>query len=455
MKTILVDVDPNKLVVDSNVRSKLGDLGPLVESIREHGVLQALLVTKEGDKYHVKAGSRRTAAAIQAKTPTVPCVVLPEGTDASILSKQLVENLHRRDLTAAEEAKGYEQLEAFGMVAADIARIAGRDVAHIEASLTIAKSKTASTVAAKHDLTLDQAAAIVEFETDKAAVKELTDVATKRPAEFPHVVVTLRAERDRLAKVAELRARLGKDSTPITETRPTWDFERPPTRLSELRDASGKDMTVELHKGCAGHAAYLVDVAHQDPKIEYVCLRPKSFGHKPRTGGGNGTTDQTNLSPEEREAALEERRAMLAGNKEWRLAEPIRVEFIQSLLARRTCPKGVLRFVTEEIMGDPAGIGGKMGPTNEKLLAAFLGVAQGDESELRYGRAVGIQATKKEKTDARLPLILLAQIAATREQMMDQTTWRSGSSSSARWLKFLAAQGYGLSKIEKKAAARK
>lgn len=446
MTMTLVEIDPRKLVVDKNVRTKLGDLKTLTASIKEKGVLVPLLVFEKDGEYHVKAGGRRTAAAIKAEAETVPCVVSSNGDERALLEDQLIENLHREDLSAADEAKGFEQLSAFGMTDKEIAAIAGRTIDHVKTALTVAASTIAHGVAARHDLTLDQAAVLAEFDDDKTAVKELTAIAVKQPEDFAHATAQARSERDRVALMNKLRAELTAEGVTIVTDQPTWEIGRPPTRITALADASTKkELTPATHKKCPGHAAYVVDHRFNKPAVIYVCTDPKGNGHR----SSDGTSSSTDAKDQEKNA--EERRAMLAGNKEWRIAEPVRIQFIRDLVARKTCPKGVLRFVTSEIMADPMALGGKMGPTNEKLVAVFLGK---DTTAQNSEKVVGPAAVKREKNDARLPLILLAQIAADREQMMDHTTWRLGTAKSARWLKFLVSMGYTLSDIEKKAAAR-
>ncbi len=71
-----------------------------------------------------------------------------------------------------------------------------------------------------------------------------------------------------------------------------------------------------------------------------------------------------------------------------------------------------------------------------------------DTSLYQWGRTVG-PAIEAKASDARLSLVLLAQVAAAREQSMDVHTWRQTTArAEARWLAYLAATGYTLSEIE-------
>ncbi len=91
-------------------------LGELANSIREHGVLQPLLVRPVSDgSYRIVAGERRWRAAREAGLTEVP-VVIKALTDAEAAEIALVENLQREDLNAIEEAEGIRRLmDEFGM----------------------------------------------------------------------------------------------------------------------------------------------------------------------------------------------------------------------------------------------------------------------------------------------------------------------------------------------------
>lgn len=84
-------------------------LDALVNSIKEKGVLQPLLVRKNGDKYEIIAGERRWRASTLAGLTEVP-VIEKELNNQEVLEVALIENLLREDLSAIEEAEGYNRL---------------------------------------------------------------------------------------------------------------------------------------------------------------------------------------------------------------------------------------------------------------------------------------------------------------------------------------------------------
>ena len=102
-------------------------LEELAASIREHGVLQPLLVTRAAEAgYVLVAGERRWRAAQLAGLQDVP-VVLTDTADADLLIVALVENLQRQDLSPLEEAHAYARLiERFGLSQDQLAKRMGR-----------------------------------------------------------------------------------------------------------------------------------------------------------------------------------------------------------------------------------------------------------------------------------------------------------------------------------------
>ncbi|MDQ3127742.1 MAG: ParB/RepB/Spo0J family partition protein [Chloroflexota bacterium] len=102
------------------------ELEGLAASIREHGVLQPILVTETLDGYQLVAGERRFRASQQAGLERIPAVIR-QLADRDQLELALVENLQRADLGPMEEARAYEVLVSeFGLTHEQIARRVGR-----------------------------------------------------------------------------------------------------------------------------------------------------------------------------------------------------------------------------------------------------------------------------------------------------------------------------------------
>jgi ParB family chromosome partitioning protein len=113
-------------------------LASLTASVRELGVLQPLLVRPEGeDRYELIAGERRWRAAKRAGLPSVPVIVRTVD-DTTSLEHALVENLHRQDLNALEEAAAYQQLiEDFQLTHDQVAVKVGKSRAAISNTLRL------------------------------------------------------------------------------------------------------------------------------------------------------------------------------------------------------------------------------------------------------------------------------------------------------------------------------
>ncbi len=115
-------------------RTTFEGLEALIESVKEFGLLQPILVrpiASEPDRYEIVAGERRWRAAQKAQLHDVPVVVRTIG-DLDALQLGLIENLQRADLTAIDEAQAYRRLEQdFDQSHDDIARTVGKSRPHV------------------------------------------------------------------------------------------------------------------------------------------------------------------------------------------------------------------------------------------------------------------------------------------------------------------------------------
>ena len=115
-------------------RTTFEDMEALVDSVKEFGLLQPILVRPvagQADAYEIVAGERRWRAAQKAQLHEVPVVVRTMG-DQDALQLGLIENLQRADLTAVDEALGYRRLsDEFKQTQEDIAKTVGKSRPHV------------------------------------------------------------------------------------------------------------------------------------------------------------------------------------------------------------------------------------------------------------------------------------------------------------------------------------
>ena len=122
-------VDPNPW----QPRTVLGDadLAELADSLREHGLVQPIVVRARGDRYQLIAGQRRLAAARKLGWERVPARVL-EVNDRQMAEIAIVENLQRRDLDALEKAASFKHyLATWGCTQEELAKRLSIDRSHV------------------------------------------------------------------------------------------------------------------------------------------------------------------------------------------------------------------------------------------------------------------------------------------------------------------------------------
>ena len=100
----------------------------LARSVREHGIVQPIVVTRSGDRYKIIAGERRFRAAQKAGLSHIPAVIKEMLLDGDALQIALIENIQREDLNPMEEAHAYFQLhEDFGLTQEEISKRVGKE----------------------------------------------------------------------------------------------------------------------------------------------------------------------------------------------------------------------------------------------------------------------------------------------------------------------------------------
>lgn len=138
------------------------DLSDLMASIKEHGILQPLVVTEgKNGMYELIAGERRLRSAKAVGLETVP-VIVRKATEQQKLELALIENIQRSDLNAVEEARAYRQLiDDFGLTQEDVAGRVGKSRSQVANTLRLL------------ELSPDMLSAVIEGKITKSHARTL------------------------------------------------------------------------------------------------------------------------------------------------------------------------------------------------------------------------------------------------------------------------------------------
>lgn len=146
----------------------------LAASIKEKGILQPLLVRKSGDKYEIIAGERRWRASKLAGLTEIP-VIEKDLNDQEVLEVALVENLLRENLSAIEEAEGFQRLiDEFSHTQEALSQIVGKSRSHIANTLRLLNLPDSVKILIKEGkLSAGHARALVGLENAEALAAEI------------------------------------------------------------------------------------------------------------------------------------------------------------------------------------------------------------------------------------------------------------------------------------------
>jgi ParB family transcriptional regulator, chromosome partitioning protein len=179
-----VDVDllePNRFQPRTHVDA--AGIDELARSIKANGMVQPIIVRREGARFQIIAGERRWRAAQQAGLLKVPVVVreIAPGEEARLLEWALIENIQREDLNPIEEALAFRRMmDEFNRTQEEIAEAVGKDRSSIANILRLLRlpGEVRAQVAAG-TLSMGHARALLGLEHDAAIKKAAADVAAK------------------------------------------------------------------------------------------------------------------------------------------------------------------------------------------------------------------------------------------------------------------------------------
>jgi len=228
------------------------DLDELSASIREHGIIQPLIVKSgENDTYTLIAGERRLEAAKQAGLRTVPAIVR-QVTDRELLELALIENVQRSDLNPLEEAEAYRQLTVdFGLSHEEVAMRVGKSRPAVSNTLRLLQLSDTVKQALidgysrsnEIDQDIDQAPES-EFRLSEGHARALLRLSTHQAQDA--ALRTVEAGKLNVRQTEELVKRLGGEKAPpAPQQAPTPEV----TELEErLRTSLGTKVTMRHGK---------------------------------------------------------------------------------------------------------------------------------------------------------------------------------------------------------------
>ena len=189
-------------------RVDFSGLEGLVDSIRENGIVQPIIVRQEADGYRLIAGERRWRAAQVAGIERIPAIVRKVADDR-LLEIALIENIQRKELNPIEEARAYEVLlHDMKLSHADVARRVGRDRSSISNSLRLLKlpDKIQSLVR-DGSVSLGHAKVIMAISDAETQIKVADEVVQN--------LLSVRETEERVAGLVDRSGRKGRRTPPL------------------------------------------------------------------------------------------------------------------------------------------------------------------------------------------------------------------------------------------------
>ncbi len=213
----IVSVEISKLFVGkTNVRKSPGDVGDLVDSVKEKGILEPVLARPIGGRYELVVGSRRFEAAKIAGLKKMPSIVRPM-TDEEAIIVSLVENIQRRDIEPEEEYDAILALKkanprAYG-TSEQVARALGKSRRYVEDRVSAVEAVRTIRRETRADITVKQAPLSRERKEGVLPVRHATFL--HRAEEAPTVQEL--PKRERATQLKELAETIAPMTSPEAE----------------------------------------------------------------------------------------------------------------------------------------------------------------------------------------------------------------------------------------------
>lgn len=480
----IVWCDPAEVVIDTNVRTENADTdADTVRDMRQHGVGMAVKGYRaDNGTVMITVGQRRVLNARKAKCEVPVWMQAPPSDDertATIdrIVQQLNENDLRQGLTLGDRYSAFQQLAAFDLKPAGIARKLGRGKGgkeYVENVLQAGASDLARAATARYDLTVDQAAVVAEFESRDAltVAKELIRLAVAEPNNFGVYADVERrkyAEAERVQALTEhLTQELTDAGVTILDSSIAADtgLARSLDRLRLTPDSEpGSTLTADEHQSCPGRAAWL----HEDYQdghtvvfAEYGCMDFLEHDHALSDAPPGksdftvypGDTAEDDIADAEdydealkaHAAAERQRRGnsikfnwVRDSNKAWDASGKKRKKWLVAFIANSSAPKGAQVFLAEQKLKGGRALRRAM-ERNHRLANTLLKTAEAGRRPLAEQISTA-KPSKATRYDVFLTLCAM-------EEELHRDAWRTPYPENQEYMTMLMEWGYEPSSIE-------
>jgi ParB family chromosome partitioning protein len=248
-------------------------LAELGASIREHGVLQPILVRPAGDQYEIIAGERRWRASKLAGKETVPAIV-ERFDDATALEIALIENLQREDLSPLDEAVIYKKMTGeLGYSIRNLATKLSKDKGYVENRLRLASAPddVRDMVAQRYD-TLSAAYELMKLEN-----KRRRQALAKQIIAGKLTLLRLHDQVERILHPGEKTARAAPEIPPLRDDALITATRKLNEALSELARAIGEDGQGRIAEADRQNLAKFLTISRA--RLDNLVARLRSGAH--------------------------------------------------------------------------------------------------------------------------------------------------------------------------------
>ena len=295
-----------------NPRKRLGDLSELAESIKAKGVMQNLTVVPREEvpcTYTIIIGHRRHAAAKKAGLQELPCVIV-EMDDQEQMATMLLENIQRSDLTAYEQAKGFQMMMDLGDSVSGIVKKTGFSESTVRRRLKMAEldEEVLQKVSARQ-ISFGDIDRLSEIEDLEVRNKVLADIGTANFNNSLKNAITVQKRVAVLKRMRELLSAAGLKEIPYSEYS-DYSYATSTNDTFFDKDAEGEIERIKNH----GAVAYCYSYS-----TTFYIMRPKDAPVE---------KSKEQLEREEKERERRERYTIL--DESFRKIYDLRREFIDS-----------------------------------------------------------------------------------------------------------------------------